>query len=325
MPPPPYRPPFELTTIVVDLLTEIMRLVGRYEGLTSPTPQPKLRRQNQIRTVLGSLAIEGNTLSLDQATAILEDRRVIGPKREILEVENALGVYAGARELDPGKSRDLRSAHRSMMRGLIDDAGSYRTKGVGVFQGSKVAHVAPPAKRVPALVEDLLGFVRRSADSHPLVKAAVTHYELEFIHPFTDGNGRMGRLWQHVMLVRFHPLFDFVPVESLIHAKQAEYYRVLGACDQAGASTLFVEFSLASVLTALEEFLRELRPEPVTWTARLEIARGVFGDREFSRKDYLAHFKALSTATASRDLKEGVDARTLVKSGDKSRTRYRFR
>lgn len=331
MPAKAYCPPFEMTTRAVELLAEIMRLVGRYEGLTSSAPQPKLRRQNQIRTVLGSLAIEGNTLSLEQATAIFDNKRVIGSKREILEVDNAIRVYARARELDPGKSRDLRAAHRSMMGGLIADAGSYRTKGVGVFQGSKVAHVAPPAKRVPALIEDLLGFVRRGAARvaraapHPLVKAAVTHYELEFIHPFSDGNGRVGRLWQHVMLVRFHPLFELVPVESLIHSRQAEYYRVLGACDHAGASTLFIEFSLASMLAALEELLRELRPEPLTGKARLELARRAFGDAEFSRKDYLSQFKVLSTATASRDLKGGVDARTLVKSGQKALTRYRFR
>jgi Fic family protein len=302
-----------------------MRLVGRYEGLTSPVPQPRLRRQNQIRTVLGTVAIEGNTLSMDQATAIVDNRRVIGPKREIIEIENAIGVYARAREIDPGKSAELRSAHRSMMRGLIEDAGSFRTKGVGVFQGSRVAHVAPQAKRVPALVDDLLAFVRRAADPHPIVKAAVAHYELEFIHPFSDGNGRIGRLWQHVMLVRFHPLFDFVPVESLIHAKQPEYYRVLAECDQAGASTLFIDFTLSTVLAALEEFLRELRPEPLTAKARLEIARSVFGSRAFSRKDYLAHFKALSSATASRDLRDGVESSTLVKSGDRARTRYCFR
>lgn len=321
-----YRPPFELTTTVVEHLVEIMRLVGRYEGLTSPTPQPKLRRQNQIRTVLGTLAIEGNTLSMDQATAIIDKKRVLGPKREILEVENAIHVYARARELDPGKSRDLRAAHGVLMRGLIEDAGAYRTKAVGVFQGSKVAHVAPSAKRVPVLVDELLSFIRRrGATPHPLVKAAVAHYELEFIHPFSDGNGRVGRLWQHVMLVRFHPLFEFVPFESMIHAKQAEYYRVLGACDQAGSSTLFVEFSLASLLTSLEEFLGELRPEPLDAKTRLDVARVVFGDREFSRKDYLDHFKALSTATASRDLKHGVDAKSLSRSGDKARARYRFR
>jgi Fic family protein len=319
-----YTPPFDVTPSAIARLMEIMRLVGRYEGLLSPPPQPKLRRQNRIRTVVGSLAIEGNTLSTEQATAIMDNKRVIGPKREVLEVRNAISTYSRASNYDPGRSRDLLLAHRSMMDGLIEDAGRYRSKAVGVFQGSHVAHVAPAAKRVGPLVEQLFEFVRRATSTHPLVNAAVTHYKLEFIHPFSDGNGRMGRLWQHVMLVRFHSLFEHVPVESIIHARQEEYYRVLGACDRAGNSTAFVEFALESVLGSVEEFLHDLRPEPMTAKARLEVARHAFGFEEFSRKDYLAQFKALSTATASRDLREGVEAGALSKRGDKSLARYRF-
>ncbi|MCL2726125.1 MAG: Fic family protein [Polyangiaceae bacterium] len=317
-------PPFEVTPKTLGYIVELMRLVGRYEGLLSPKPQPKLRRHNQIRTVLGSLAIEGNTLTMDQATAILDNKRVIGSKREILEVENAIGIYARARTFNPTSVRDLLRAHKSMMQGLIENAGRFRSSGVGIFQGSRLAHVAPPAKRVPILVENLLRFAR-AREPHPLVKSAVVHYELEFIHPFADGNGRMGRLWQHVILARWHPVFEYLPVESIVFAKQNEYYRVLEACDKAGNSTLFIEFSLDTIRESLDDFLKALRPSPVTPSTRLEIAHSAFGKGAFSRKDYMACFGILSTATASRDLKVGVDEKLLIKNGDKALAKYRFR
>lgn len=321
----PYTPPFAVTPAVLAASTEIMRLVGRYEGLLSPKPQPKLRRRNQIRTVRGSLAVEGNTLTIGQVTAILDNKRVVGPKREIIEVQNAIAVYERAATLKPSSERDLLEAHRGMMKDLIADAGRYRSRGVGVFHGSRVAHVAPPAKQVPRLVRQLLSFMKRERALHPLITSAVAHYELELIHPFFDGNGRMGRFWQHVVLLNFHPLFEYLPVESVIQARQEAYYRVLGACDKAGSSSLFVEFSLTTIRESLEAFLQELRPEPATPTTRLAVARDVFRDRVFSRKDYLAHFKMLSTATASRDLRLGVESKILVKTGDKALTGYRFR
>ncbi|HEY2405755.1 MAG TPA: Fic family protein [Polyangiaceae bacterium] len=320
-----YRPPFDISPKALRLATEIARLLGRYEGLSSPKPQPKLRRHNQIRTVLGSVAIEGNALSLDQVTAILEGKRVVGPRRDVLEVQNAIKTYARAASLNPFRSADLLTAHGSMMRGLLADAGHYRSTAVGVLQGSRVAHVAPPAKRVPELVARLLAFLKPDPTLLPLIQAAVAHYEIEFIHPFSDGNGRVGRLWQHVLLVHDHPLFEYLPTESVIFAKQAEYYRVLGACDKAGNSTLFVEFSLATIHESLDEFMSALRPGPVTAAARLEIARRAFRDQQFSRKDYLAHFPLLSSATASRDLKSAVDGKALARTGDKALARYRFR
>jgi Fic family protein len=321
---PSYQPPFEITARALAASGEIMRLVGRYEGLLSPKPQPKLRRANQIRTVMGSLAIEGNSLAEEQITAILDKKRVIGPKREIREVENAIAAYARAPVWHPDRSKDLLDAHRVLMKGLVDDAGRFRSRGVGVFQGARVAHVAPPAHRVPGLVAQLLSFVKR-ADMQPLIASAVAHYELEFIHPFSDGNGRIGRLWQHLVLVRYQPLFGYLPIESVIQAKQKEYYRVLEACDKAGSSSHFIEFSLLTVQESLEQFLKEIRPEPATGKTRLEIARQAFGGEDFSRKDYLARFATLSTATASRDLRDGVDARVLKRLGAKALTRYRFR
>lgn len=320
----PYRPPFQVTPQAMSLSLDIMKMVGRYEGMMSPRPQPKLRKANQIRTVVGSLAIEGNTLSLEQATAVLENKRVTGSAREIREVQNAIATYARASTFRPGKESHLLAAHEGLMKGLIKDAGRYRTGAVGIFAGSHVTHVAPPAARVAGLVRDVLTFVESDKEIHPLVRSAAAHYELEFIHPFSDGNGRVGRLWQHVVLLNAHPLFALIPIESVIHARQEEYYRVLGECDRAGQSSRFIEFSLSTIQDALATFLNELKPEQVTPDDRLVQARAVFASRDFSRKDYLAQFPTLSTATASRDLRLGVDGKRLKRVGEKALSRYRF-
>jgi Fic family protein len=303
---------------------EILRFVGRHEGLASPRPEPRLRRQNRVRTIHGSLAIEGNTLSIAQITAILDGRRVAGPRRDIVEVQNAIAVYADAARLVPALRRDLLRAHRLMMRELIADAGRFRTGGVGVIHGSRVAHVAPPPTRVPELVDRVLDFVGRDGEVHGLVKSAVAHYEIEFIHPFSDGNGRMGRLWQHVILLRVHPLFEFIPVESVVRARQDEYYAALQDCDRAGTSTAFIEFSLRAILEALEDFSRSLVVSPRTSRDRLELAREHFASREFSRNEYRQLQKTISSATASRDLREGVWGKRLRRRGDKATARYRF-
>jgi Fic family protein len=319
-----HRPPFTISPAVLTTAGEIMRLVGQYEGISEPPPAPTLRRQNRIRTVVGSLAIEGNTLTLDQVTALLGDKRVAGSKREIMEVTNAIAAYEAAPSFVPTAERDLLRAHKIMMSGLARDAGRYRKRGVGIFRGSERAHMAPPASRVPDLIGQLLAFLRTDA-TPALVKSAVVHYELEFIHPFSDGNGRLGRLWQHVILLREHPVFELVPVESVIHARQASYYRVLGECDAAGDSTRFIEFALTALHDGLSELVSTLRPAPLTGESRLEIVASHFGHNEFSRKDYLAYFKRISTATASRDLRDGVASGRLARTGDRALARYRFR
>lgn len=320
----PHRPPFTVSPAVLSLVGEIMRLVGRYEGFNQSAPQPKLRSQNQIRTVVGSLAIEGNTLTLDQVTALLGDKRVVGSKREVVEVTNAIAAYDSAATYVPTRERDLLRAHKGLMAGLVADAGRYRAGGVGIFRGSELAHMAPPANRVPRLIAQLLEFLR--TDPTPaLIKSAVVHYELEFIHPFSDGNGRIGRFWQHVILIKSHPVFELVPVESVIHERQATYYRVLGECDTAGDSTRFIEFALTAIHDGLAELVQALRPAPLTSNDRLELAAAAFGRQEFSRKDYIAHFKRISTATASRDLRDGVASDLLIRTGDRARARYRFR
>ncbi len=325
MRPKPYRPPFTITSAILDQFAAILMLVGKYEGLSLPPPQPKLRKKNRIQTVQSTLAIEGNSLSEEQVTAILEEKRVVGPKRDILEVENALRVYAESAAFVAADERHLLRAHKKLMQGLLPDAGRYRTGGVGIIEGSKIRHVAPPAKQVPRLIAELLSFLKADHETHLLLKASIFHYEFEFIHPFADGNGRMGRLWQHVLLRTFHPIFDHLPFESLIRKNQAAYYAALREADRAGDSTPFIEFSLRMIALSLSEFFEQLRPAPLTNEARLERARAHFRKSEFARKEYTALFKSISDPTASRDLAHGVAQGQLVRIGEKARARYRFR
>lgn len=239
-------------------------------------------------------------------------------------MKNAIDAYDRVASLDPGSVKDLLTAHRILMRGVVADAGRLRKGGVGVRQASRVAHVAPPPSQVVRLVEQLLGFVDGDRETHPIVKAAVTHYELEFIHPFSDGNGRVGRLWEHRILLDVHPVFEHVPVESVVRARHAAYYAALGTADRSGDAAPFLLFSLTAMRDALTEFIAELRPGPATAATRLERARAHFEKREFSRADYARLFPSLSAPTASRDLRAGVDEGALARRGDKATTRYRF-
>ncbi len=318
------RPPFEVTPEILNLCIKISRILGQYEGIHVSKPEPKLRRSNRIRTLQASLAIEGNTLQLDQVTAILDGKRVLGSQREIMEVENANRAYELISSYKPFSSNSLRQAHGVLMAGLIKDAGKWRTTNVGVFQGSKIAHAAPQAKRVPELMDQLFAFAKSERQIHPLILSAIFHYELEFIHPFTDGNGRIGRLWQTTLLKQIHPVFEFTPVESVIKERQVEYYQSLGLSDKTGSATPFIEFSLSTICEALKSLQSEMRREPMTTENRFAVAQEKFGKTNFSRKDYLAIFKTLSTATASRDLALAAEKRILIKSGSRARTRYRF-
>lgn len=317
------KPPFQITDRILARVAKIERLIGRVESLDGPRPQPHLRKSSRIRTVQGSLSIEGNTLSLDQVTALIEGRKVVGRRSEIKEVMNAIAVYSRMGEFKPLLSSSLLKAHRYMMEGLLDSAGKWRSGNVGILQGSQVSHVAPSANRVPHLMNELFGFLKTNS-SHALIKSAVFHYELEFIHPFEDGNGRIGRFWHSLLLTHYHPVFEFTPVESLIKDNQSTYYEVLGLADKAGDSTAFIDFSLDMVHQALDGFVDAMRPELPTVETRLERAMEHFGTAQFSRKDYMKLHKTVSTATASRDLKAGVDAAILSRQGDKASTVYRF-
>lgn len=317
-------PPFERTSASVFLVGEILRLIGRYEGLLRPTPQPQLRRQNRIKTIAATTRIEGNTLSLDQVTAVFDGKQVVGPPKDILEVQNAITAYEDVARIKSFSTTALLKVHRTLMAGLLADAGKFRSGAVGVFRGSKVVHTAPPADRVEWLVKNLLDWNRQSSDEHVLIRSAVVHYELAFIHPFADGNGRTSRLWQHGMLLGCSPAFEFVPMESVIQERQRDYYDSLAISDRQGSSTTFIEFSLQAVHDALAQLLEDVRPEPLDASGRLANARGHLEGASFSRKDYMKLYKTLSSAQASRDLRRGVDDGVLKKDGSAARTRYRF-
>lgn len=248
----PDPPPHTITPAILSLVAEIASEVGRLGALHGPGKVPMLRRENRIRSIHASLAIENNTLSLDQVTAVLSGKRVLGPPSEIQEVKNAFSAYEAMTTWNPSSTKDLLSAHRLMLEGLVSDAGKFRSRAVGIAQGKQIVHLAPPANLVPSLMKNLLGWLKRT-DAHPLVSSCVFHYELEFIHPFADGNGRIGRLWQTLILSHWNPLFAFLPVETVIRDQQQEYYKVLATCDKAGNSTAFIEFLLHALLTALRE------------------------------------------------------------------------
>lgn len=298
--PSPEPPPYTITPAILSLVVEIAGEVGRIGALSGAGQVPKLRRDNRIRSVHASLAIENNTLSLDQVTAVLSGKRVLGPAREIREVENAFAAYEAMPSWNPSSSKDLLAAHRLMLAGLVPDAGKFRTRSVGIAQGQRIVHLAPPADRVPGLMKDLLGWLKRT-DAHPLISGCVFHYELEFIHPFADGNGRIGRLWQTLILSQWNPLFAFLPVESVIRDQQADYYKVLATCDKAGNSTAFIEFLLNALRIALGE------------AAALTPASGKKGTKSALSRHQVAILRQCRTETAISELMAIAERRDRTK------------
>lgn len=245
----PYTPPLTITSRLIDLVSRISEIMGRWEA-EDRAVSPKLRRENRIRTIHSSLAIESNTLTLEQVTAIIEGKRVRGLPREIKEVQNAFAAYELLEKFGPASVPDFLRAHGTLMQGLDTGAGAFRRAGVGVYKGTHLVHMAPPADRVPYLVRDLLRWLKKT-DLHPLLAAAAVHYEIEFIHPFADGNGRIGRLWQTVILTSWKPQLAFLPMETVVHDRQAGYYKALAASDKAADAAPFAEFILGSLLEAL--------------------------------------------------------------------------
>lgn len=249
-----YEPPFKITSQIIDLISQISEAVGEINSLENSPRHLELRKENRIKTIHSSLAIENNSLSLEQITAIIEGKRVLGSPNEIQEVKNALQAYELLLTLNPYEEKDLLKAHKLMMADLVERNGKYRKDGVGIFDGNQVVHLAPPADRVPFLMLDLFEWLKNS-DVHPLIKSCVFHYEFEFIHPFQDGNGRMGRLWQTVILKEWKSVFAWLPIETLIKENQVEYYNALNSSDSDANSTNFTVFMLQTVLRTIKEII----------------------------------------------------------------------
>ena len=255
-----YQPPFVVTPLILNQFIEIGELMGHWAAMAGRA-SPLLRKENRIRTIQASLAIEHNSLTTEQVTALMEGKRILAPAKDIQEVRNAILAYEKMSEWKSEQLSDLLQAHRVLMLGLVDNPGQLRAGNVGVYREKQLIHMVPPASQVLRLMNDLLGWLK-TTELHPLIAGAVFHYEFEFIHPFADGNGRMGRLWQTLILREWRSELAWLPVETLIHYQQDRYYQVLGQCDRQSSCTPFIEFILENIISALQEGLR--KPSPLS-------------------------------------------------------------
>jgi Fic family protein len=315
------KPPYDITNRILSLYGQITEALGICQSILLVKPEAKLRKQNRIKTIHSSLAIEGNTLNIEHVTAIVEKTHVVGPKKDILEVQNAIKAYDQLNEFNPTKLKDFLQAHHVLMNGLVRNPGKFRRSQVGIIKGKQVAHIAPGYDMVPGLMNDLFEYLKKDTDLE-LIKSCVFHYEMEFIHPFEDGNGRMGRYWQTRLLMNVNPIFEFVPIEKLIKENQEEYYKVLEISDSTGSSTIFIEFMLDIINKSLRETISESTPTTSDYSKRVEYALSQLNDW-FDRKEYLSICKGISTATASRDIKQLLKEGLIESKGSGRMMKYR--
>ncbi len=260
-----YTPPYTITDDIINLISVISNLLGKLTAEGTLAKKPHLRKANRIQSIHSSLAIENNTLTLSQVTDIINGKAVLGPYNEILEVKNAGRAYDLLETFNPYSEADLLKAHEVLMTGLTKEAGMFRSCGVGVFSGETCIHLAPPAQFVSGHIHDLLQWAKETT-VHPLIKSSVFHFELEFIHPFTDGNGRIGRLWQTLILSEWDKAFIWIPVETLILGRQEAYYEALAQAGKTGDSTVFIEFMLEMLRQALVTPQNEMLPDTINDT-----------------------------------------------------------
>lgn len=311
------KPPFEITEAALSDVMEISELVGKISSTQNLSTSPILRRQNRIRTIYSSLAIEQNTLSLEQVTAVLSGKRVLAPPKDIAEVKNAYEIYDHLAELNPYSIDDLLLAHRTMMQGLVHEAGEFRSRPVGVVDNQgNVLHFGTLPQYVPYLMEELVQWTE-SSPFPLLIKSCVFHYEFEVIHPFADGNGRIGRLWHTLLLSKWNPLFAWLPIESIIHDHQVEYYAAINQSNAQGEGTAFIEFILGIIKEALQEAIDEQPAEKPSMQSKEELRWEKIADflrtNSTIQNSDVQNFLDVSSATASRILNALTKEGKLIK------------
>lgn len=312
------KPPFEITNQMIGYVAEIAELVGKLSAVSSLSANPTLRRSNRIRTIHGSLAIEQNTLSLEQVTAVLNGKHVLAPPKDIAEVKNAYEIYERLDELNPYSVDDLLTAHGIMTRGLVEESGVFRSRPVGVVDSEgHVLHFGTLPQYVPDLVMELLDWVKTS-EVHMLIRSCVFHYELELIHPFADGNGRVGRLWHTLLLSKWNPAFAWLPVESIIHDRQQEYYAAINASNDAGESTEFIEFMLSAIKASLIDAIStsdEMSDGKMdTATLRWKKIEEYLKTHDYIMNADVRELCGVSSATANRILSLLIDKEKLIRN-----------
>lgn len=313
------QPPFEINERIMADVIEIAELVGRVSVTDKISLNPTLRRTNRIQTIYSSLAIEQNTLDIEQVTAVLSGKRVIAPPKDIAEVQNAYEIYDNMDKLNPYSIDDLLKAHSVMERGLLNEAGEFRSRPVGVADSEgNILHFGTLPQYVPKLIQELLEWTEKS-EIHLLIKSCVFHYEFELIHPFADGNGRMGRLWHTLLLSKWNPIFAWLPIESIIHDNQSEYYNAINVSNNNGNSTVFIEFMLSVIKQALQESIND---KPKNISSKSDLRWNKINDyletHEYILNSDVQKLLGVSSATATRILvgfmKDGKLKRIRIKS-----------
>lgn len=325
-----YKPPFHMTDRITNLTAAISEQLGQIKILSRGNLTPHLRKENRIRTIHSSLAIENNSLSLEQVIAIIEGKRILGNPVEIKEVKNAYATYDMMLTLDPYSVNDLLRAHKAMMNELISESGIFRSGGVGVFNGKVLVHMAPPANMVFGQIQDLFAWYKRS-EIHPLIRSAIFHYEFEFIHPFADGNGRMGRMWHSLLLGYWNEIFYWLPIEELIRSQQSEYYNALGKSDSDGDSNAFVEFLLQVILETLQKTTvvgnddAEDRTDPLIEKLRAAMGKDVLSTTEIMQRLGLSHRPTFRQNYLNPALSLGVIEMTIPDKPTSRNQKYRVK
>lgn len=257
-----YKPPFTITNEILSYVSSVSEKIGRITATGNLEAKPHLRKNNRIKSIHSSLKIEANSLSLGQVRDVINGKSVLGEQKEIQEVKNAYAAYERFSEIDPYSIKHLKQFHGIMTKYVVEESGEFRRGEEGVFNGDQCIFMAPPARLVPQLMEELFGWMKEvQNDVHPLILGSVFHYEFVYIHPFSDGNGRMARLWHTAILSGWKPVFAYIPIESQIEKFQDEYYEAIAKCHVAGESTIFIEFMLSQIDKILDDISVQISEE----------------------------------------------------------------